>query len=132
GKKVLDHSMKIHFNVKGFVEYADSLWRKPFQLSDSPDTKKKMESVTDDLKAAHFAKFRAPFHGALRLDPVIFVDGHGVASHAFDVKIRSGHPHSVTRDLILDEQNGQVLEERRAVRHIPVATKAWPVSPFNT
>lgn len=114
GRRVVGRRLKVHYNRKGYVEYASSDWQAPFSVGGDSDIAARKALVREGLRRDFVGKYGVE-PGRLELEPVIWMGEKGDrAVPGFEVTL-SKHQIGILRRFIVDE-NGKRLFESRIFR----------------
>ncbi len=132
GFRVLDQTLHLDYNREGFVQYATSSWRKPFQTPLGALQESSRWMIESSFKAPFVAR-NGFFAGQVDSEPSVWLDEKsGEVSAVYQVRFFPYNTPRGMRVLIADASSGRVLAERVVARNVSVDSKAWKVSPLTS
>ncbi len=130
GRKVAQAFLKVHYRHEGWVDYASSSWRFPFNVNlPSPSLGRRGELESDIRRELQKEKDLGDL--TLKLEPVIWTSQSGRAVAAMDV-VATAASRGFVRHFYVDEENGSKLADVPAARSLDVSTqKIYKKSPLS-
>jgi hypothetical protein len=135
GREVLDFRLKVHYNWKGFVEYASSTMSSSFsvdipKVSASHSPSHSSGVITDWENRIKAKWLQAHPQGKVKAKQSIWVHPQtGEAKPVIDALLYSPL-QVVPRRLIIEEGTAALLEERQTSRSVSASAKVHKISPF--
>ncbi len=115
GRAVENRNLKVHYNRRGFIEYASSDWSVPISVSTDAESGARLRERRREISQAFADKFGRP-PGRLELRPVIWVSRDSTrATPAFEV-VLGDERRGIFRTFFIDEKTGTNLQEKITVR----------------